>query len=120
MRISFADMGQNRIRGNDMDDLISRQTDCVLTEFGDCSYSETGCADCEVKARIRNALSVQPERKRGEWVVWGGMDIPENHGRHICSLCGEFAPVRYEKPLIKEYLSDFCPNCGADMREGGE
>lgn len=25
MRISFADMGQNRIRGNDMDDLISRQ-----------------------------------------------------------------------------------------------
>lgn len=25
MRISFADMGQNRIRGNDMDDLISRR-----------------------------------------------------------------------------------------------
>ena len=59
---------------------------------------------------------MQPERKRGEWIVWGGMDIPENHGRHICSLCGEFAPVRCEKPLIKEYLSDFCPSCGADMR----
>lgn len=59
MRISFADMGQNRIRGNDMDDLISRQTDCVLKEFGDCSYPETGCADCEVKENIRNALSAQ-------------------------------------------------------------
>ena len=59
------------------------------------------------------------ETKKGHWIVWGGMDIPENHGKHICSVCGEFAPIRYEKPLIKEYLSDFCPNCGADMR-GGE
>ena len=61
---------------------------------------------------------VEPERKRGEWIVWGGMDIPENHGKHKCSVCGEFAPVRYEKPLIKENLSNFCPNCGADMRGG--
>jgi len=63
--------------------------------------------------------SAQPEHPKGHWIVWGGMDIPENHGKHICSVCGEFAPVRHEKPLIKEYLSDFCPNCGADMR-GGE
>ena len=60
--------------------------------------------------------TAQPERLKGHWLVWGGMDIPENHGRHICSSCGEFAPVLYEKPLIKEYLSDFCPSCGADMR----
>ena len=68
---------------------------------------------------IFNLPSAQPERPKGHWIVWGGMDIPENHGRHICSLCGEFAPVRYEKPLIKEYLSDFCPSCGADMRGEG-
>lgn len=37
------------------------ETDCVLKEFGNCSYSETGCSDCKVKAKIRNALSVQPE-----------------------------------------------------------
>lgn len=67
---------------------------------------------------IKRLTPYEPERKQGEWIVWGGMDIPENHGRHICSLCGEFAPVRCEKPLIKEYLSDFCPNCGADMRGG--
>jgi hypothetical protein len=77
--------------------------------------------DGEVTARqlIDAQPSVQPERKRGEWFVWGGMDIPENHGKHKCSVCGEFAPVRYEKPLIKECLSDFCPSCGANMRGGG-
>ena len=44
-------------------DLPSAQpeTDCVFKEFGNCSYSETGCSDCKVKAKIRNALSVQPE-----------------------------------------------------------
>jgi hypothetical protein len=71
------------------------------------------------KMAIEALPSVQPERERGKWIVWGGMDIPENHGRHICSLCREFAPVRYEKPLIKECLSDFCPSCGANMRGGG-
>ena len=69
---------------------------------------------------VSSLPSAQPEHPKGHWIVWGGMDIPENHGRHICSLCGEFAPVRYEKPLIKENLSNFCPNCGADMRGGGE
>lgn len=36
-------------------------TDCALKEFGNCSYSETGCSDCKVKMKIRNALSAQPE-----------------------------------------------------------
>lgn len=36
------------------------ESDCVLKEFGNCSYSETGCSDCKVKAKIRNALSAQP------------------------------------------------------------
>ena len=68
---------------------------------------------------VSNLPSAQPERKKGKWMVWGGMDIPENHGRHKCSECGEFALMRYEKPLRKEVLSDFCPNCGARM-DGGE
>jgi hypothetical protein len=29
---------------------------CMMTEFGKCSYSETGCSDCEVKNKIRKAL----------------------------------------------------------------
>lgn len=31
---------------------------CVLTLFGDCSYDETGCGDCEIKQTIYKALSV--------------------------------------------------------------
>ena len=48
----------------------------------------------------------------GKWIVWNGMDIPENHGRHKCSECGKFAI----KPKYgDEILTDFCPNCGAKM-----
>ena len=36
---------------------IQPESDCVLKEFGDCSYSETGCSDCAIKEKIRNALS---------------------------------------------------------------
>lgn len=53
--------------------------------------------------------------KQSEWVEWNGMDIPENHGKHKCSRCRNFAPIRYEKPIIKEWLSDYCPHCGATM-----
>lgn len=31
---------------------------CILTLFGDCSYNETGCSDCEIKQTIYKALSV--------------------------------------------------------------
>ena len=40
---------------------VQPETDCAFKEFGNCSYSETGCSDCKVKAKIRNALSAQPE-----------------------------------------------------------
>lgn len=38
------------------------EQDCVLKQFGDCSYAETGCSDCAITAKIRKALkTVQPE-----------------------------------------------------------
>ena len=49
--------------------------------------------------------SAQPERKNGRWLM----------GK--CSLCGGDAP--YYPMSSGYYTSDFCPNCGADMR-GGE
>lgn len=39
-------------------------TNCVLTMFGKCSYRETGCSDCGVKAKIREALASK-ENKNG-------------------------------------------------------
>lgn len=67
---------------------------------------------------VRGMPTIEPERKKGKWIVWNGMDIPENHGKHKCSECGEFAPAIYDKPIIREQLTKFCPNCGCYC--GGE
>lgn len=55
-----------------------------------------------------------PERPHGEWITWeeAGNYIASPN-RHECSCCHDSAQV-----LVNgiELLSDFCPNCGADMR----
>ena len=60
----------------------------------------------------------QPERKRGTWI------IKDNPGtgwyRVTCSECGE--DVASIAPCIGFYPNakvtwDYCPNCGAEMRE---
>ena len=41
------------------------EQDCILKQFGNCSYVETGCSDCVIKAKIRKALSsAESERQR--------------------------------------------------------
>lgn len=53
---------------------------------------------------IKNAPTIEPERKKGKWIdKSGGIECAWNY----CSVCGEQAIDLY----------DFCPNCGADMRE---
>ena len=37
--------------------------DCVLKQFGECSYTETGCSDCKVKRRISEALKRSEKRR---------------------------------------------------------
>lgn len=54
---------------------------------------------------------VYPVRPQGEWKH--NSDHPDNL---ICSVCNcEWDMWRYESKELK-----FCPNCGADMRGGGE
>ena len=86
---------------------------CVLTMFGKCSYNETGCSDCEIKDKIRKALSEEPQ---GEWIAREDMDyLDENkvvHNHFECNKCG----------LVHDFIDghtsqyNFCPQCGADMR----
>ncbi len=56
------------------------------------------------------------ERPQGKWITWeeAENDIASPN-RHECSCCHDSAQV-----LVNgiELLSDFCPNCGADMRGG--
>lgn len=67
----------------------------------------------EFEQKIEPLKNVR-ENVRGEWVKLTGMMPPEFHGRHLCSECNGFA--LHDWKHHKEQLTDFCPNCGADMR----
>ena len=66
-----------------------------------------------VEEVLRSLPSVQPERKKGEW-------LPDNNNayemRFICSCCKESEVVPTIGFTKYKPLWDFCPNCGADMR----
>jgi len=55
---------------------------------------------------ITDLPSVTPARKNGKWIVH---DI---YYQIRCMRCGRISPMHYKW--------DFCPHCGADMREGDE
>ena len=51
-----------------------------------------------LKHMIADALTIEPERKKGKWI--------DGYKRQTCSVCRQ-----------RGYRSwKFCPNCGADMR----
>ena len=70
---------------------------------------QKGWNDC-IDAIIDNAPTVEPERPQGKWIV-DGESIFENYKK--CSNCGEDAEWLDGG---SQFLSKFCPNCGADMR----
>lgn len=54
----------------------------------------------------------EPERPHGEWIKQ--FDVKTQYYTCTCSVCGDT-----HRLLINYFLeSNFCPNCGADMREG--
>jgi len=105
-------------------------------ELSDKAYQEWGVSvteeeayDCNECAREHEQLAkwledykrLLGERQQGEWV-----DVSENitlgHGyltNHdtVCSICRESCE---DSEGIAQVHWKFCPNCGADMREGDE
>lgn len=56
----------------------------------------------------------QPERKKGKWIQKSKPMEFCTAWWYECSECGDKPPRdRYGNP---DYLSNYCPNCGADMR----
>lgn len=57
--------------------------------------------------------TVQPQRKRGKWMVYAKVEFGDFKGteKYKCSECGHEVGV---------FLSRYCPNCGAEMSGGGE
>jgi len=57
---------------------------------------------------IDMAIEALSERPKGKWI-----EVTNGRGGHECSNCHAYAPSYMSGD---EHLSDFCPNCGADMR----
>ena len=86
----------------------------VISYFRHSSDFDDGVEFILEKLDAIPVADVEPVRY-GKWIAWNGMDIPENHGRHKCSICDEFAI----KPKYgEEILTKRCPNCGAKMDKG--
>ena len=60
------------------------------------------------REKLERLPFVQPERKTGRWIP-----VTNGRGGHQCDRCGSYAPS-YQSG--KEWLSNFCPECNADMR----
>ena len=100
-----------------MNDLISRQDfdkfleDAEKESVKNRKYVFASALNT-IRGNLRNFPSAQPERK-GEWNVIQG-DIV------VCSKCGMLAPESMTGCLVNRHLepnrTNFCPNCGADMR----
>lgn len=80
---------------------------------------EPRCETCEAFNKTR-LLIPQPQRKKGKW-------IDTTQGDHYkCSCCGTRAAFWFNEENssgwekdMSEWLSDYCPNCGAEMEDEG-
>ena len=58
--------------------------------------------------KLNELPPVEPSRRKGHWI-----EVTNGRGGHECDKCHGYAPSYQDG---SEYLTDFCPNCGADMR----
>ena len=73
------------------------------------------------KHDVFDAPTIEPERKKGKWIDCDGSE----HWK--CDKCGCRAGYWFNEENsssweldMSEWLSNFCPNCGADMTEDKE
>ena len=69
-----------------------------------CTWKPDAVDVCQI---INDAPTIE-ERKKGKWIP-----VMNGRGGHCCNRCNGYAPSYRNGD---EHLSDFCPNCGADMR----
>lgn len=113
-----------------MDDLISRQAAIDTLESGKDKTAKGnigGFYNAIIQNdidKLRNLPSAQPERIRGYWKPYTMSEVTGYDPRlsmmgdpvfcYCCSACGRDACLGEDG---QELLTDFCPYCGADMRE---
>lgn len=92
-----------------MDDLISRQA-ALEIKFSN-GMVRRGVAYVRVNElvdELKALPTIQPKPHKGHWIP-----VTNGRGGHECEICHDYAPS-YQSG--NEYLANFCPNCGADMR----
>ena len=86
-----------------------------------CDITITGRRNAELVAetigafadRIKEMQPVEPQRIKGRWLITSAYP----HNVH-CSVCyTKFAQTHWEVWKDGSLPRNFCPNCGADMRE---
>ena len=91
-----------------MKDLIERQAAIDAVCKSECEDGFCGIPCPEVNA-LKALPPAQPERKKGKWI-----DYVNSHCE--CSVCHtEWSYFSNETECF-----EFCPNCGADMREADD
>lgn len=87
--------------------------DALKKEVDNFPNCYNGWSDTYDKAYIIEAIEEAPtiEPKRGEWVCHKGgwIDLDYYPTKYECNQCHHYVDVASDK--------NFCPNCGADMRE---
>jgi len=99
-------------------DTINRQAaiDAVRAYLSDCCVEDGDYHANGIEYELNDLPSIQPEHKTGQW-------IPSDSELEIkCNKCGkDFS--EYVDSIDYIYLAEypeFCPNCGAVMKEGGQ
>ena len=73
-------------------------------------------ANCDLKfvaqTRVRSTMgySDTTTRPQGKWV--------KGYGAYNCSNCGKIALSWNSFGKYVQFLSEFCPHCGAQMKDG--
>lgn len=95
-------------------ELLEQESTATLPIKDKCAFCPH-CTNCDVNddLSIKQTENVV-ERKKGMWNIIQGNIV-------VCSVCGMNAPQSMTGCLINRHLepnkSNFCPNCGADMRK---
>lgn len=94
-----------------MSEYIKREdaTDALLFELSGTGYQSRAISAIKYIPSVKVV-----EAKHGEWVlgrVEPGYATPGGNRPWICSECGQVESWRLDKPK-----TNFCSNCGADMR----
>jgi hypothetical protein len=84
--------------------------DCMVDAEGDRDAAEALKNNQDSAKALDIAIkALEQEPKTGHWI-----EVTNGRGGHECDLCHEYAPSYKDGD---EWLTKYCPNCGADMRE---